>query len=396
MSFLDRIKSAIFGKSDAISEAATPRSIAPVVPPATITELALRSMFPKKHLEAEPFYIDEVVELDCNTVQIRGWAFQDANLAPELQLGRFKVNGKLPLSIDYPQPRPDVQNVFWQRENAILSGFTLTAPLEYPGGVLELSCACSLNSKAAKGCESWYLPDQNLHQNLPDAERRFRVIGNREASGFLKLGASDAFRLKSAYENAAGKSWRDVSAVLDWGVGCGRVARHLSPMLGKRLFGCDIDSDNVAWCSANLVGTFKVCTLEPPLPFDDDSFDVIYGVSVFTHLRAEWEAKWLKELHRVLKPSGVLMVTVHGQTAVDFANLNPETYAALTERIETEGLAVTGPNNQLDGFVPHPEEYLNVFHSQAYIQKVWGEFFQDIHQLPGYIFTHDLVVATKR
>ena len=353
-------------------------------------------IFPKRHLDAEPWYIDEVIDLKNSTVQIRGWAMQDVNIAPDQHAHRFSVNGKAPLTIDYPQARPDVQKVFWQRANAEMCGFTLTAPLEFPAGVIEVRCKSSLNSKASSGCESWYLPNIELHRNMPDADRRFRVIGNRDEDGFLKLGATDAMRLKSAYENAAGRLWADATAVLDWGVGCGRVARHLTPMLGERFFGCDIDSDNIAWCQQNLTGTFKVSTLAPPLPFDDNSFDVIYGVSVFTHLRAEWEHKWLQELHRVLKPGGVLMVTVHGQTAVDFANLDPETYAALTKRIEVEGLAITGPNNQLDGFVPHPEEYLNVYHAKDYIQKVWGQFYKDIQQLPGYIFTHDLVVATKK
>lgn len=261
---------------------------------------------------------------------------------------------------------------------------------------MKVTCVDSETSRVAQGRESWFLPDPALHGNLPDPDRRYRVIGNREAEGFLRLGATDAFRIKAAYENVTGKRWEDLAAVLDWGVGCGRVARHLAPALGSRFHGCDIDADNIAWCSANLAGAYKASRLEPPLPYPDNSFDVIYGISVFTHLRDSWESRWLAEMHRVLRPGGWVLMTVHGQTAIDFAALDPSNYKALIDRVEREGLVVASTNDQLDGFVEHPEEYVNVFHSSRHIQSVWGNYFSDIEQIPGYIFTHDLIVATKR
>ena len=122
---------------------------------------------------------------------------------------------------------------------------------------------------------------------------------------------------------------------------------------------------------------------------------MIYGVSVFTHFRANWESKWLEELHRVLRPGGTMLVTVHGRTAIDYAGLDRATYAALTARVEREGPVVSGENHQLDGFVEHPIEYVNVFHSDAHIQRVWTQYFSKIVQLKGYLFTHDLLVVTK-
>lgn len=380
MSFLNRLLS-----PSSWTRAA--RRVSETVAPTSFQQLA--------RLKAEPWYVDDVLPMENGMMRISGWAFQDGAVSADSQAGRFLINGRAPTSVSYPLPRPDVQKVFWQRANAEMSGFVLTAPAEYPDGVMEVVCRESGNAKATLGRASWFLPDPSLHSNLPDEDRRFRVIGNRDPIGFLRLGATDAFRLKAAFENVTGKAWEALPAVLDWGVGCGRVARHLAPALGERFFGCDIDADNVAWCNQNLSGSFRASRLEPPLPYADASFDLIYGVSVFTHLRAHWELRWLEELHRVLRPGGTLLVTVHGQTAVDFANLDPATYKALMDRVEREGIAVTSTNNQLDGFVEHPEEYVNVFHSDKHIQTVWGQFFSNIQQLPGYIFTHDLVVATK-
>lgn len=299
------------------------------------------------------------------------------------------------MSIAYPQLRAGIQDVFWQRAQADQSGFTIVVDPTYPDGVMQLRFADSMTTPESRARETMYLPDPARHLNLPDADRRFRVIGNRDPFGFLQLGCTDANRIKAAYTAVTGEAWLAAKAVLDWGSGCGRVARHLAPELGSRFFGCDIDTDNVAWCQKNLPGSYSPSSLAPPLPYADESFDIIYGISVFTHLRANWEAKWLQELRRVLRPGGTMLVTVHGQTAIDYAALDRLTYAALMARVEAEGLAYTSDNHQLDGFVESPEEYVNVFHSNAHIERVWSQYFSKIVQLKGYIFTHDLLVVTK-
>lgn len=348
------------------------------------------------HLLVEPWYVDRVVaEPDRpGLVRIEGWALPDTDPRSGGS-GRFSVNGEAPINIVYPSPRPDLQQHFWQRHNAQFSGFSLLARAEYPGGMMEVRCIDSRTEPLGRGRESWFFPQPSTAIEVPDAERRYRVIGNRDLSGFLWLGATDAMRLKLAYEIATHRPlFGSNLSVLDWGVGCGRVARHLAPGIGAGFHGCDIDADNVAWCAENLPGRFAPSKLEPPLPYADGTFDLIYGVSVFTHLRQPWEQRWLAELRRVLKPGGVVMVTVHGQTAIDFAGLTPADYRALQNRVAQEGLAMTSTNNQLDGFVDHPDEYVNVFHSPDYIQREWSRFFTDIRLIPGYIFTHDLVVMT--
>jgi cyclopropane fatty-acyl-phospholipid synthase-like methyltransferase len=43
----------------------------------------------------------------------------------------------------------------------------------------------------------------------------------------------------------------------------------------------------------------------------DGYFDLVYAISVFTHITHEWSA-WLLELHRILKPEGLLLATFCG------------------------------------------------------------------------------------
>jgi SAM-dependent methyltransferase len=51
---------------------------------------------------------------------------------------------------------------------------------------------------------------------------------------------------------------------------------------------------------------------KPPLPYEADSFDFAYGISLFSHLRAEQQLGWLAEVRRVLRPGGLFLFTVMG------------------------------------------------------------------------------------
>lgn len=88
-----------------------------------------------------------------------------------------------------------------------------------------------------------------------------------------------------------------------------------------QLFGTDIDGESIDWCQSKLghMATFTVNGFWPPLPFADGFFDVIYSISVFTHLPEDMQTAWLAELRRVAKPGGLLLLTVHSPALVPAA-----------------------------------------------------------------------------
>ncbi len=102
---------------------------------------------------------------------------------------------------------------------------------------------------------------------------------------------------------------------LDWGCGPARITRHLPKILdaNSRVFGTDYNPTTIDWCIKNIEKVqFSLNQITPPLQYVAEQFDVVLGISIFTHLSAEKHDEWVKELHRIAKPNGVLMLTTHG------------------------------------------------------------------------------------
>lgn len=93
---------------------------------------------------------------------------------------------------------------------------------------------------------------------------------------------------------------------LDFGCGTGAWLEHLERF--APVDALDGDRDAVAFCHQR--GRLEVQYLEPgaPIPFADASFDIITSFDVLEHI--EDDGATLRELHRVLRPGGTLVLAV--------------------------------------------------------------------------------------
>lgn len=175
-----------------------------------------------------------------------------------------------------------------------------------------------------------------------------RVAGTADAGWFLSSGRAGYDAIVEHVPLA------ELDAVLDFGCGCGRVTRWWSDFAGA-VAGSDLSAPAVDWCRRNLpFGRFEQNGLAPPLAFPDASFDLVYALSVFTHLTAELQLAWRDELRRVLRPGGRLLVTTHGRSYL------PRLEPAERERFEAGKLVVRWgdlPGTNLCSAY-HPERYL--------------------------------------
>ena len=147
---------------------------------------------------------------------------------------------------------------------------------------------------------------------LPLADRVLSLDGRGDPyAAYAKLGAET----KAALLGLLPDGWSFAGKrVLDFGSGAGRTLRHfLVEAQTAEIWGADIDAASIEWLQRSLCPPLHAtrCAPEPPLAVDP-GFDLIWAISVFTHL-TDASLPWLLELHRLLAPGGLLIATYMGR-----------------------------------------------------------------------------------
>jgi len=215
---------------------------------------------------------------------------------------------------------------------------------------------------------------------IPPAELRFRVHGDLSQKTFLNVGRQVANNIRNCVERVGGE-WSSFNDILDFGCGSARIIRYfLAEEDGKQFTGIDINQELIAWCETHINGVnWKLTPTHPPSPLADNSFDFIYGISVFTHLDRELQTLWLKELDRLIRPGGLIMLTVNGTTYVRHINLEEQKRGKLIENGFLYLSGVTG-KWKLDGL---PDFYQTAIQTTDQVQQSWNEHFEILGHFEG-------------
>lgn len=239
--------------------------------------------------------------------------------------------------------------------------------------------------------ERAYAAEAGVHRNPPPM-LRYRVHRSFDERSYEEMGRILAGAIVDCLRDSHVElEHRDV---LDFACGPGRVIRDFHAQVpSARLQGSDIDAQAIAWAQANLgdIAAFHLNGSTPPTGFHDASFDVIYCISLFTHLDEASQDAWLAELARMLRPNGALLTTVHGRAAS--APCSERERALLKRdgimfRVDRKG------RFKLDGL---PDFYQTTYHTRAYVEHHWTRHFDMRAYREGGIHGHqDIVLLSRR
>jgi SAM-dependent methyltransferase len=224
---------------------------------------------------------------------------------------------------------------------------------------------------------------------LPSAGDREGYFGGRDIAYTLS-GMQDAAFLSTVaarYDLPMGAG----STFLDFGCASGRVLRAFRKRHSDAMaIGVDLNLQDIQWARQTLGNeiVFVQGTTLPHLPLETSSVDLIFAGSVFTHI-ADFEEAWLLELRRVLRPTGLAVLTVHPERLWTEMR-DPE--HGLVQLLHTARQRVDPPGSMFESLdlfehpmpgprviftnVDWPVNNTQVFHSDEWIRDRWGAIFQ--------------------
>jgi len=211
----------------------------------------------------------------------------------------------------------------------------------------------------------------------------------------------------------AGLDLRAPIRILDFGCGAARQLLHFTRRFpAPRYHACDVNEPAVRFVQRHYpeVQAWRNA-FRPPLPFDPGHFDMVYSVSVFSHLGPEDQRLWLAELARITRPGGCCFLTTEGFTALGqmAAHELPEEGRERREALAAQGMifreyADRQAQKDHERLVRFGSKYLGVDGtygttaiSPAYIARHWTGFgFAVESVLEGIIdYRQDLVVLRR-
>jgi SAM-dependent methyltransferase len=267
-----------------------------------------------------------------------------------------------------------------------------------------------LRSTGAKLKDYWEMWYWNRFKRtvppIPPLDLRVRVGAEGVSIPvFLFQGKQQLNELQSALYTSTEKTFADYSSILDFGCGSGRQTRHLLGFApAAQVYGVDVDEPSIAWLNAHYqFGVFRHTAPTPPMPIEDTRFDLIYAVSVFTHLNPSSQEAWLSELARVASDGGALLITTHGPVALDkdlknAPHLFDSSFLPSQSDLEREGFL----------FYPYAVEehadaygrdsvYGSAYYSHDYLKQSWSRYFEKIAIVPSGLNNYqDIVVVSKK
>ena len=225
---------------------------------------------------------------------------------------------RAPVEMDSPElgwiPVPRSSRCRFSFELAVARGAAIELRVRYADGQDVPVFAYDVPFVEREGARLRALEQCILAKPVPPSDVIATTQGIGDVDAYRASTATSFLTMRSLL-GAAGAEPSGIRSILDIGCGTGRLLAgwHCDDPL-RWLVGTDINRELIAWSRANLadVARWDVNDVRPPLELASASFDLIVLASVFTHLELDNQRAWLEEVHRLLRPAGHALITLHG------------------------------------------------------------------------------------
>jgi SAM-dependent methyltransferase len=219
------------------------------------------------------------------------------------------------------------------------------------------------------------LPTPPATDELPVPPHELSRRWGLTTESYLRGGRIDAETMLSLLEEAD-VNVESLARVLDFGCAEGRVLRFMPRDSGSELWGVDINAERIAWAQQHLPAPFRFATTTtaPHLPFEDNYFDLVYCISVFTHISDLADA-WFLELLRVLRLGGHVYLTIHDEHTVELLRgpyRDDRTHAYMVDLLRNFDERTGVLSQEWAYFTVLADPAAQVFYDSEYVVSKWS------------------------
>lgn len=223
---------------------------------------------------------------------------------------------------------------------------------------------------------------------------------------------------KALHAGVAKLSWYfgPKTRILDFGCGFGRLTRYfLKDTDYGNLYGADTVQKFINICRTTFSDgivppeNFLHNAPMPPLDIPSHSLDLITAYSVFTHLSEQAANCWIDEFHRILKPGGLLVLTLRQKNYLEFCHqLAQQENLSYYEEIQVKAFANIESRKQYERgeYIFYPsgggETLFNTFYGdtivpEKYVETNWTEKFiiREMYDDPSRLVQAFLLMQAK-
>lgn len=231
---------------------------------------------------------------------------------------------------------------------------------------------------------------RSILPGVPDEEFQATYTGSSGKTS-LREGFNAYMLFKRLYEKHCGPIG-ECPTLLDFGCGWGRIIRFfLRDLPSSRLIGLDHSADAIKVCKETNPWTrFELIDPDPPTLLPDNSVNLIYLYSVFSHLPESMHTTLLKEFSRILRPGGLLIATTRRRDFITWcASLRGDKdLADKPDWLKTSAVAYPDTAAALASYDAGEFCYSNLGYSgrwsfwgeaaipRAYVEKNWSQWFE--------------------